>query len=163
MDALQADKPVLIVADASGSPYTFFSELGGDATISGRNWWNTETYNNGSLFGNYRPTHTLDQKTGDNFNYVLQNGADGVAFYQVKDASCSVAPYRAYLSCGYNANSGSGSAPGRLRLVFNQTNTATGMDKVQGNKEQGTKFIENGQLYILYNGTKYNVQGQIVR
>lgn len=29
-------------------------------------------------------------------------------------------------------------------------------------KEQGTKVIENGVLYLLYKGTKYNVQGQKV-
>lgn len=158
VDALQADKPVLIVADASGSPYTFFSELGGDATISGRNWWNTETYNNGSLFGNYRPTHTLDQQTAGNYNYVLQNHGGEVAFYQVKDNSCSVAPYRAYLSCSYPGSTGS-SAPARMRLVFNNENTTTGMESVQ-QSINNQKILRNGQILIIRDNKMFNVLGQ---
>ncbi len=28
--------------------------------------------------------------------------------------------------------------------------------------DQTRKFIRNGQLYIMYKGTMYNVQGQVV-
>ncbi len=49
-----------------------------------------------------------------------------------------------------------------IRIVEKE-NTATGIGEVQGNKLQSTKVIENGQLYIMYNGTKYNVQGQVVK
>ena len=38
----------------------------------------------------------------------------------------------------------------------------TYIDKVQGDKVQGTKVIENGVLYLKYNGAKYNVQGMKV-
>lgn len=34
-----------------------------------------------------------------------------------------------------------------------------GIDNVQGDKVQCTKVIENGVLYLMRNGTKYNVQG----
>lgn len=155
VDEIQADKPVLIVADASGSPYTFFSELGGDATISGRNWWNTETYNNGSLFGNYRPTHTLDQKTGDNFNYVLQDGVDGVAFYQVKDDGCTIDSYRAYLSCGYPGNTVV-SAP--MRIVFHK-DSPTGIENANA-KAKTEKILRNGQIQIIRDNKMFNVLGQ---
>lgn len=40
---------------------------------------------------------------------------------------------------------------------------ATAIDDVQGDKVQGTKVIENGVLYLIFNGTKYNVQGQVVK
>ena len=39
---------------------------------------------------------------------------------------------------------------------------AQGISNVQGDKTQGTKVIENGVLYLEYNGTKYNVQGMKV-
>ncbi len=37
--------------------------------------------------------------------------------------------------------------------------TATGTDDVRSDKEQGTKFIRNGVLYIEYNGTTYTLRG----
>ena len=36
----------------------------------------------------------------------------------------------------------------------------TGVEDVQGNKVQCTKVMENGVLYLMYQGAKYNVQGQ---
>ena len=36
------------------------------------------------------------------------------------------------------------------------------VEKVQGDEVQCTKVIENGVLYLLYKGTKYNVQGKRV-
>ena len=36
---------------------------------------------------------------------------------------------------------------------------ATGITNIQGDKTPCTKVIENGQLYLIYQGTKYNVQG----
>lgn len=39
----------------------------------------------------------------------------------------------------------------------------TGVGNVQGDRVRGTKIIENGVLYLKYNGTLYNVQGQVVR
>jgi hypothetical protein len=40
---------------------------------------------------------------------------------------------------------------------------ATGLGDVQGDNIKATKVLINGQLYIMYNGTMYNVQGQFVR
>ncbi len=37
------------------------------------------------------------------------------------------------------------------------------LDNVQTPKVQCTKLIENGVLYLIFNGTKYNVQGQVVK
>ena len=42
---------------------------------------------------------------------------------------------------------------------FKTTGGATSMDKVQRDQVQGKMVIEDGVLYIKYNGTKYNVQG----
>ncbi len=155
---LEADKPVLIVA-AKGE-YKFISEEGASADISGK----TGTYTNGALVGTYHTINPLAQTTDDKYNYLLQNGKDGVAFYQVLDDECSLGAYRAYLSCGYNASTSKPGMPPRksMRIVF-RTDETTGLVDVQGYNVQGTKFIKDGQLYIKYKGTKYNVQGQKVR
>ncbi len=38
-----------------------------------------------------------------------------------------------------------------------------GVENVQGNDVQCTKIFRDGQLYIMYNGAVYNVQGQMVK
>ena len=44
-----------------------------------------------------------------------------------------------------------------------QENSGMGVDKVQSDQVQCTKVFENGVLYLMYNGTKYNIQGQRVQ
>ncbi|MBR3408130.1 MAG: hypothetical protein IKG86_04740 [Paludibacteraceae bacterium] len=39
----------------------------------------------------------------------------------------------------------------------------TGVENVQGDNVQSTKVIENGVLYIIRDGVRYNAQGQIVK
>lgn len=48
------------------------------------------------------------------------------------------------------------------RIVL-QRPVPTGIEEEQANKVQSTKVIENGALYIIYNGIRYNAQGQVVR
>ena len=157
--ALEADKPVLIVAAQNEDPgYEFISEEGASDDISTK----TGTYTNGALIGTYTTIDPLAEQTNGAYNYVLNNGTDGVAFYQVMDASCSVAPYRAYLSCAHNANAGGANPAPRMRIVFHK-DTTTGVENVQGDKLQSTKVFENGVLYIKHNGIKYNIQGQLCK
>lgn len=55
-------------------------------------------------------------------------------------------------------------APGRrVRAVPLHQENATGIGEVQSDKVQGTKVLIDGQLYILYNGAMYNVQGARVK
>ena len=52
----------------------------------------------------------------------------------------------------------------RARIVTpNYMPTEIELVKDQEQNAKAQKLIENGQLYILYNGTKYNVQGQVVK
>ena len=83
--------------------------------------------------------------------YVLA-GNDGVGFYHYTASMLN--PHKAYV-----IYSGS-QAPHRMPFVFNQ---ATGVENVQGDNVQSTKVIENGVLYIIKNGVKYNAQGQVVK
>ncbi len=154
--SLTADQPVLIVADAG--EYEFVGEGGASDDISSK----TGTYTNGALVGTYTTIDHLDQQTGSAYNYILSNGADGVGFYQVRDESCSVAPYRAYLSCGYNNASTPSNAP-KMRIVFHQDVT-TGVDNIESAKMDGsTKFLRDGQLIILRNGVEYNANGALIK
>lgn len=152
VNALTADKPVLIVA-AEGE-YEFISEDGASDDISGK----AGTYANGALIGTYAAINPLEQTTGGNYNYILSNGTDGVAFYQVKDNTCSVPAYRAYLSCGYNESSAPASAP-KMRIVFHQDAT-TDVENVQSDNVQSTKVLRNGQVIIIRDNKEFNVLGQ---
>ena len=61
VNVIEADQPVLIVAEARETPYTFVSEEGGDDNISGKSWSSKDAYAYGVLVGNYRPTHDPGQ------------------------------------------------------------------------------------------------------
>lgn len=154
LSELTADQPVLIVA--TEGEYEFLSEDGASDDISGK----TGTYAAGALVGTYQTIAAVPATAATNYNYVLQNGSDGVAFYQVKDATCSIAPYHAYLSCSYNAISGGSPAPMRIRYV---ENTATGIDEVEQPCMNAQKHIKNGQLFIIRDGKTYNALGQVVK
>jgi hypothetical protein len=43
---------------------------------------------------------------------------------------------------------------------FTSTKKSQGLDELQSDQVQCTKVLENGILYLIFNGTKYNVQGQ---
>lgn len=150
---LTADKPVLIVA-AEGE-HEFLSEDGASDDISGK----TGTYTDGALVGTYVGIDPVPASAGSTYNYILQNGVEGVAFYQVTGSSNSIAAYHAYLSCGYNALSGAG-APMRIRYV---EDTVTGIDQTVNGKCENVKMIKDGQLFIIRDGKTYNALGQLVK
>ena len=63
--------------------------------------------------------------------------------------------------CAYfNISTSSGVAP-RMRVVAGE-NAATGLDNITTGAKV-VKTIENGQLIIIRNGEKFNVQGQLVK
>ena len=155
--SLNADEPVLIKAPQGY--YTFVSEEGASLDISSK----TGLYRNGALVGTYYKIDDVSAISTDaNYKYLLQNGSEGVGFYQVRDNSCYVDPYRAYLSCGYPGNTG-GSAPARMRIVFRE-NTTTGVENTVSATFGGSqKILRNGQLFILRNGVEYNANGALVK
>lgn len=146
--AMQADKPILVVA-AEGD-YTFVSAAGESGDISGK----TGTYTNGALVGVYAAGYVPNASSP--YNYVLQNGSEGVGFYRVNSNDIAIAAYRAYLSSSYVA--ASGSAP--MRIVFGPQ-TATGLE--QNEAVEVKKMVLGGQVVIVRNGAYYNMQGQIIR
>ena len=86
-------------------------------------------------------------------------GTDGVAFYQVLDDGCSVAPYRAYLSCAHDASDNGANFAPKMRIVFHQDAT-TDVENVQSDNVQSTKVLRNGQVIIIRDNKEFNVLGQ---
>ncbi|MBO6305979.1 MAG: InlB B-repeat-containing protein, partial [Paludibacteraceae bacterium] len=93
--------------------------------------------------------------------YVL-SGADGFVGFYPLSAPYTLTAHKAYIDLD-NLPGGANNAPRRLRFVFSEEQTATGMENVQGDNVQSTKVLENGVLYIIKNGVRYNAQGQIVK
>ena len=79
------------------------------------------------------------------------NSVVGVGFYQYTG---TLKPNKAY-----TIYSGS-NAPKRMRFVFDQ---ATDVESIQPSAVSNQKILENGQVIIIRNGVKYNVNGQIVK
>ena len=90
--------------------------------------------------------------------YVL-SGQEGVGFYLIN--SDNLKAHKAYVK--YVSTPGQNNAPRRMRFVFEQENTTTGVESAQPSVISGQKLIENGQLVIIKNGVRYNAQGQIVK
>ena len=89
--------------------------------------------------------------------YVLSGTAQyGVGFYRIN--ANTLKAHKAYVI--YNGNQNS--APKRMRFIFNNEQTTTGVDNTNVTIES-QKVLENGVLYIIKNGVRYNVQGQIVK
>ena len=86
------------------------------------------------------------KQSGDNFNYILQNGQDGIVFNMATAEGAYMPANRAYLSTAYDA-SGAGS---RLTVVFgNDEGETTGIDTVDSEK-------------VTANGVAYDLQGRRV-
>ncbi len=92
--------------------------------------------------------------------YVLSGTPEyGVGFYRINSENLKA--HKAYVVLAGLQNN----APRRLRFVFNEEKVATGVENTDASAKIGgfKKVIENGELYIIKNGVKYNAQGQIVK
>lgn len=84
--------------------------------------------------------------------YVLKNNQ----LYLVNSA-VTIAPNRAYIDM--SAISTIAPAPGRIRRVIAVKNQATGIEDASATFGGSEKIFENGVLYILRDGVKYNATG----
>jgi len=103
----------------------------------------------------------VDAATTTPANCYVLSAVDGViGFYQYTGAQ--VGAHKAYVI--YSGVQGS--APRRMRFVFDEENAATGVEGVQSTDSSADgvqKRIENGQLIIQTNDVRYNAQGMIVK
>lgn len=167
VSAIQADKPVLIIAAANTDPgYEFVSEEGADTCIFYKNTWSIGTYADGALHGNYANEFSIPNKYESNYFYVLQNGADKVGFYQLQYwGDVKVNPYRAFLGCSLDLNgfdTPDSAAPGRkMRIVFHKDAT-TDIVTVENAEISTQKILRNGQILIIRDGKTYDIFGRLV-
>lgn len=94
--------------------------------------------------------------------YILSGQADdhsvvGVGFYKVNKSYLK--EHKAYVKYVGSQDS----APRRMRFVFEQENTATGMESIQPSAVSSQKVLRDGQLIIIRNGVEYNANGQIIK
>jgi len=141
---------------AAGVPYIF--EATGDeirVTCTGVVVGEPDNTGSNGLIGSFVEADIVNSSD----NYILYNNT----LFQVN--SSKVGANRAYFDLGNMSvydPSAPASAP-RKRMGVHAPQVATGLVEVQRDDVQCTKVIENGQLLIMYKGTKYNVQGQIVK
>jgi len=85
-------------------------------------------------------------------------GADNTLYWpsNTEGNNNTIKAFRAYLQSTSPAQVG-------MRVSFeDMPGTATDVDELSGSSVQTIKLLENGHLYILRDGVKYNAQGQIV-
>ena len=89
--------------------------------------------------------------------YVLSGTNEyGVGFYRIN--SDNLKAHKAYVKYSGTQNN----APRRMRFVFEQENTTTGVENTNADAD-AVKVLRNGQLIIIRNGVEYNVNGQMVK
>lgn len=98
---------------------------------------------------------TANPNTETTFSLYDNNGT--IEFWNYTGAY--IPANKAYLVYG----GGSAGAPAKKLRVQVAPKMPTAIEEVQTTKAQSTKRFENGQLVIIRDGVKYNVQGQIVK
>ena len=138
----------------AGKPYIFFTEAATQVFYYG----DTETTiagNQKSLYGTFVKLEDADLVG----MYMLQSNK----VVKCADTGCWIDPYRAYFNGTELEALGKPGAqmPGRRRVSLGATeeNTTTGSEDIVTPNEQVIKVIENGQVIIIRDGVKYNVQG----
>ena len=104
------------------------------------------------------PVTSIPGLTVDNC-YVLSGKShdetvSGVGFYKIYGDNLK--QHKAYVKYAGSQNN----APKKMRFVYGQ---ATGIENTSAKVGESEKILENGQLFIIKNGVKYNAMGQIVK
>lgn len=78
------------------------------------------------------------------------------------DSSIKMRGFRAYFIIDRNSISPALAPKGTRARIVDAPKTATGIDDASAKFGESQKILENGILYIIRNGVRYNAQGQIV-
>lgn len=152
VDATEANKPYLFIPDKNKADVTEIEVTGGDAGVAISSTTVYELYSsnadndyNTRFYGVYvKKTFTEQNLNGGDFYGWT---ADGV--FRKAGAGASVAPCRAYIRLAKETTSGSGSAPARLSVEFDDGET-TGISSAVSGADGGA------------DAPMYNLQGQRV-
>ena len=165
--ALTNDGTVAFVADLSGSDLVLTKIAEGTQVIPAntavifRKSGSADpvvlnpTEENGVSFSANNDLLGVDVETAAPANCYVLSGTDqyGVGFYRINGNTLKA--HKAYVKYTGLQNN----APRRMRFVFD---TATDIDHTNAAVES-RKVLENGVLYIIKNGVRYNAQGQLIK
>lgn len=141
-DKLVAGRPYIFKATAT----TISTKLIGAPTSEG---------NYHGLYGTFETSLSVESTVEEPL-YILSNNT------VVKAGSgCSITNGRAYIKMNEVSVTAAPSAPSAIRLDLEENN-ATSIETIEAS-EKAVKFIENGQMYILRGGIKYDATGRVVK
>lgn len=130
---------------------------------------NADTNGSGDVLfhGFYGKTHITDENAGFGHHFHLFLLGNNTLYWPTdgNDPAAKMLGFRAWFDIVNNTVSGAPvrrDMPARLNIV-SSFGGATDIEAVSGDSSLRTKTIEDGTLYILHRGKKYNVQGQIVK
>ena len=137
---LVAGKPYVFEATASTIKVTY-TDAAVAAPVAGAN----------GLVGTFTDIEAGGVLVG---NYIIAQNAVWVA-----NENNNLPANRAYINATLVPKKAQAVIPGRRRVCMGE-NATTGLDQIVAPAGQAVKVIENGQLIIIRDGVKYNVQGQ---
>ena len=145
----------------AGTPYIFYATSNTlTVTYNGTKADDAKENVNG-MYGTF--TKIIDTKTSGSAqnilegNYVVYNNE-----LLLCGTGCGLSEYRAYVNVDEISTNVPAAAPGRRRVSMGVQgeNTTTDFENITNGENNTIKVIENGQLFIIRNGEKYNIQGQ---
>ena len=145
----------------AGTPYIFYATSNTlTVTYNGTKADDAKENVNG-MYGTF--TKIIDTKTAGSAsnilegNYVVYNNE-----LLLCGTGCGLYEYRAYVNVDEISTNVPAAVPGRRRVSMGVQgeNTTTDFENITNGENNTIKVIENGQLFIIRNGEKYNIQGQ---
>lgn len=137
----------------AGKPYFYVPE--GTELVCNYSGAYTAAGNDGNgVYGSYTDLNPVTNGMYVTYNNQIIKAGDNVKLRE----------FRAYINMDeVSLQSGANLVPGRRQLrIASVPQQTTGIES-QELKANSQKLIKNGQLYIMYNGKMYNVQGQLVK
>ena len=145
----------------AGKPYIFKATADEIAIVGDGTTAATPVEGVAGLTGTF--TSIQDIETSDPSNTLEGNYLISGNQFLLCPAGCWLNANRAYIDASIIANHTTEKAeiPGRRRVCLGETseNEATGFENIVAPEGQAVKAIVNGQLIIIRDGVKYNVQG----
>lgn len=141
VDAMEAGKPYIFLADADQVNVTFTGDTEDAQTVNG-----------------------LVGYMGDDFSLTPDGSNRYILAYNkiwMVDEAITMTSNRAYIDMSQIA-----SLPhkvGKRRYVINSKNAPTGIEEIVNSQSSGRKVIKDGQLFIIRNQAVYNAQGQLIQ
>lgn len=119
------------------------------------------THGGMTMIGTYVPYEVDAQTSATDGAGVLFLGQNNQLYWP--STAGTIKPFRAYFTI--SGGSGAPIRRGMPARIIEATDTATDVEVVEGmnTNAESIKVIENGTLYIIRNGEKYNAMGQIIK